>query len=243
MPKGLTNKEKYELIAAYLNKELDDKTSSIIKNYIENDDDAKNQYNKLKKNRTYFFEAYQPVKNKKMRPDTKKMINNYYFKRKVNYYQNLFKFLKKPIPKIALAPAFVAGFLGFAILSPFTGLNIQNIDLFTNIDNTNTLQTSFDFDQDTKYQMKNILNKKNFNDDKKIKNLEIIINKQYSSIIDDHTKSQYLIKKENEIKLKNISVTINEENSECFSIEILSNKEIIKKLICKTNENDWIFKK
>ena len=48
MPNNLTNKEKYELILAYLSNQLDEKTYSIIKNYIETDEEAKKQYNKLK---------------------------------------------------------------------------------------------------------------------------------------------------------------------------------------------------
>ena len=172
-----------------------------------------------------------------MRADTKKMISSFYLKRKMNFYQNLLKYFKKPIPTIALVPAFAAGFLVFVIFNPFLQSNLENQNILPQFESVNTLKTSFNFDKNTMVQMENILNQKNINVDTKIQNLETVINNKYLSLIDDFKKSQT----KKMFNLKNASVIINEEDNECFSIEILSKDISTKKLICKAGNNEWEF--
>lgn len=228
---NLSSQEKDDLILAYLDNELDNQTSLEIKEYIENNKEAKEKYEKLRETKSYFIKAYAPFKNIKMKSDTEAMIKNYPLKEKVFFFNRLSNFWKKPISKLTLAPAFVAGFLGFAALNIIPQMNVA---IFHNAD----LKSS----QDNRNELEKVLNQETMSVSKKLDDLESILNKKFTT-----TSNNMTMKGPNpafnKITYEDVTIIVKEiPEKDCISLEVLSDEKSTIKLICKTEDNNWQFK-
>jgi len=230
----MPNPKKDELILAYIDNELDEETSRDIKDYIENNNEAKKIYEQIKKTKSYFLEAYEPIQKKEMPAHTENMIKNWNFKKKATILDKLIIFWKNPIPKYSLAPAIVVSFLAFVGLGQFAAIPLVNV-AFMNADmKVSPSLGSKDLEE--------ILNQKNIAvSNKDLNSLVNILNQKYNRAAKKTTMrgSNEVLK---EIKFNNLSIIIkNTSEDNCISLEILSDNESNIETICKLDNNNWEF--
>ena len=229
----MLNPKKDELILAYIDNELDDETSRDIKDYIENNNEAKKIYEQLKKTKSYFLEAYEPIHKKEMPAHTENMIKNWNFKKKATILDKLIIFWKKPVAKYSLAPAFIAGFLAFVglgTITPVINVAFMNADMKI----SSTLGSK---------DLEKILNQKNIAvSNKDLNSLVNTLNQKYNRATKKITTrgSDMILK---EIQYKNVSIIIkNTSEDNCISLEILSDNESNTETICKLDNSNWEFR-
>jgi len=227
----MPNPKKDELILAYIDNELDEETSRDIKDYIENNNEAKKIYEQIKKTKSYFLEAYEPIQKKEMPAHTENMIKNWNFKKKATILDKLIIFWKKPVAKYSLAPAFIAGFfafVGLGTITPVVNVAFMHADMIK----PNTLGSR---------DLEKILNQKNIavsNQD--LNSLVNTLNKKYNRASKKiTTRGSKVLKK---IEYTNVSIIIkNTSENNCISLEILSDNESNTETICKLDNNNWEF--